>query len=109
MTIKERVANILKASSAARNSDTELQIIYMQKSGMNLSDEQLRIFRELPHMETIRRIRQKFQENGEYPADREVEQARYNKYVNTKQNISGTKNPEQYLESLGYRVLPYGE
>lgn len=31
-----RVENILQASRAARNSDKELLIIYMQKSGMNL-------------------------------------------------------------------------
>lgn len=108
MTIKQRVENILRASRMARNSDTELQIIYMQKSGMNLTDEQLRIFRELPHMETIRRIRQKFQEDGEYPADKGVEQARYNKYLNVRDSINDA-GAEQALESMGYRVLPYGE
>lgn len=108
MTIKQRVENILRASRMARNSDTELQIIYMQKSGMNLSQEQQQKFRELPSMETIRRIRQKLQEEGKYPADAEVEEARYQKFKELKQNIQ-TDDVEKLLESQGYRILPYGE
>lgn len=108
MTIKQRVENILRASRMARNSDTELQIIYMQKSGMNLSQEQQQKFRELPSMETIRRIRQKLQEEGKYPADAEVEEARYQKFKEVKQNIQ-TDDVEKLLESQGYRILPYGE
>lgn len=109
MTIKQRVEAILKVSRMARNSDTELQIIYMQKSGMNLTEQQQQVFRDLPSMETIRRIRQKLQEEGKYLADAEVEQARYNKFVETKQSINSNLSPEKYLESKGYRVLPYGQ
>lgn len=108
MTIKDRVEAILKASRAARNSDKDLQIIYLQKAGMNLSYEQIKVFKELPSMETIRRIRQSLQEQGKYPADSEVEKERYNKYVNTRQNIK-SQSPEQLLEARGYRVKPWGE
>jgi hypothetical protein len=109
MTIKQQVENILRASRQARNSDSELQIIYMQKAGMNLTPEQVETFKSLPSMETIRRIRQKLQEEGKYPADSEVEQARYNKFVDTKQNINHTSSPEELLEARGYRILPYGQ
>lgn len=108
MTVTERVENILKVSKNARNSDRELLIIYMQKSGMNLSDEQIKIFRKLPSMETIRRIRQKLQENGKYLADKGVEEQRYNKFKQVKQNIKH-ESPEKLLEKLGYKVLEWGE
>lgn len=115
MTIKQRVENILRVSRLARNSDTELQIIYMQKSGMNLTPEQIQTFKNLPSMETIRRIRQKLQEEGKFPADAEVEEARYQKFKEVTQAISKFKDKdsseeiEKLLESQGYRILPYGE
>lgn len=108
MTIKQQVENILRASRLARNSDSELQIIYMQKAGMNLTPEQVETFKSLPSMETIRRIRQKLQEDGKYPADAEVEEARYQKFKEVKQNIQ-TDDVEKLLEKQGYRVLPYGQ
>lgn len=104
MTITQRVENILRASRQARNSDTELQIIYMQKSGMNLSEAQKQKFRELPHMETIRRTRQKLQEQGKYPADNDVNEYRYEKYKQVKQDIKQL-SPEELLEARGYRIV----
>ena len=107
MTNAQRVEAILGASRQARNSDIELFIIFMQKSGMNLSSEQLRIFRDLPDMQTLGRIRRKLQEQGKYEADPEVEQARYEKFKNVKENIQSV-DPEQLLESRGIKVLPWG-
>lgn len=107
MTETQRVENILRVSQAARNSDRELLIIYMQKFGLNLSDEQVKKMREMPAFETIRRIRQKLQEQGKYPADKEVEDARYAKYKQVKHNIKH-EDPEQLLASNGIRVLPWG-
>ena len=109
MTIKQRVENILRASRQARNSDIELQIIYMQKSGMELTEKQIQTLKSLPAMETIRRIRQKLQEDGEYPPAEAVNEARYNKYKYVRSNIKSSNSPEKYLESNGYRVLPYGQ
>lgn len=94
MTISERVKNILAASQAARNSDKELLIIYMNKSGMDLSAEQEAIFRKMPSMETLRRIRQKWQEIGAYKADPKVEEARYSKFKSVRGSIGATQ-PEQ--------------
>lgn len=86
MTIRDRVESILKVSRKARNSDTELQLIYLQKLGMNLSQHQIDVFRQAPSMETIRRIRQKLQMDGKYPADKEVEERRYEQFVSQKSN-----------------------
>jgi len=109
MSVKNDVEYILKNKPDARNSDKKLLIYYMQLKGMQLSEDQMKRFYDMASPETIRRTRQSLQEEGKYPADKEVEQSRYNKFVDMKQNISSTKNPEQYLEGLGYRVLPYGE
>lgn len=103
MNISERVENILKVSRDARNSDKELLIIYMQKAGMDLSQKQRNIFRDMPSSETIRRIRQKFQEQGKYKADKAVDEARFNKYRKVRYNIAGSNqvDAEELLEQRG--------
>lgn len=103
MKTSDRVENILKVSHAARNSDTELIIIYMQKSGMNLSSDQTETFRKLPSMETITRVRRQLQEKGMYEADDSVNEARYKKFQTTKQNIPH-EDAGVLLDKLGYRI-----
>lgn len=80
LKISEQVENILRVSHAARNSDRELLILYMAKFGMGLTKEQEDKFRKMPSTETIRRTRQALQEQGKYPADKEVDEARFQKY-----------------------------
>lgn len=92
MNVTQRVEAILKAVPATRDSDTELLIIYMQKAGMELSDRQIAKFKQLPSMETIRRIRQKLQEQGKYPASKAVDKARFEKYRKVRGSIP--QNPE---------------
>jgi hypothetical protein len=104
MTNLQRVEAILKASRLARNSDIELFIIYMQKAGMNLSNEQIQKFRELPDMQTLGRIRRKLQEQGKYEADPEVNEVRYNKFKQVKSEVK-QDDPEKAVEALGYRVI----
>lgn len=108
MKTSERVENILKASHKARNSDIELLIIYMQKSGMELTPKQIEIFRKLPAMETITRIRRNLQEQGKYPADPKIEEERFKKFQAVKNSIH-YEDPEKLLESKGYKVLPWGQ
>ena len=108
MNISQRVENILKVSKQARNSDKELLVIYMQKSGMELTPEQVAIFKEMPSTETVRRIRQKLQEQGKYPADEAVDNARFEKYQAMKYG-DREADPEKYLEAQGIRVLPWGQ
>lgn len=108
MRIVDRVSNILSVSRAARNSDRELLIIFMQKMGMELTDRQIDIFRKMPSTETIRRTRQSLQERGLYPADQKVNEARYNKFKEMR-GAAGITDPEKILENQGYRVRPWGE
>lgn len=108
MKISDRVENILKVSHGARNSDRELLIIYMQKFGVNLSETQMAKIREMPSFETIRRIRQKLQEEGKYPASKEVDEARFKKHQRMRHNI-GYESPETLLERQDYVILPWGQ
>lgn len=110
MTISNRVEAILKASKDARNSDTMLQIIYMQKAGMNLTQHQIELFKSLPSMETLRRTRQKIQEGGKYPADKQVKKQRDFKSLQMQQ-ITPKATPkyiEQTLNDGSTVKLPRG-
>jgi hypothetical protein len=75
-TVTNRVRIVLRDFPSSRSSDKELYLIYLQKSGMNLTEEQIKIFRDMPSLETISRVRRKVQENGEYLADSEVRNER---------------------------------
>ena len=86
MKLTEQVENILRVSKKARNSDKELLIIYMQKFGMNLSDAQIDKFKDMPSMESITRARRILQEQGKYEATEEVDEARFEKYQEAKNN-----------------------
>lgn len=108
MKISQQVENILRALPATRSSDKELEIVYMQKFGMNLSPDQIKKFRDMPSMETIRRSRQALQMQGKYPATPEVEKARYNKFIEMKQS-AGFESPEEVLEKKGYKIAPWGK
>lgn len=99
MTVTQRVENILKVSREARNSDVELLIIYMQKAGMDLTPHQIQVFKGLPTMETIRRIRQKLQEQGKYEADEQVKGTRRVKSMEMQQNAPQAK-PERIEQIL---------
>lgn len=97
MKISEQVSNILGVSRAARNSDKELLIIYMQKAGMRLSDNQIAVFRSMPSVETIRRTRQQLQMDGKFPADQKIQDHRYEQYKEMRQG-AGLVEPERVLE-----------
>ena len=108
MKISDKVESILKNSHAARNSDKELLILYMQQFGLELGSKQVDLFRKMPSVETIRRTRQVLQEHGKYPADEKVEEERYKKYVQVRHGILD-ESPEKLLESQGYKVREWGE
>lgn len=70
--IKQEVEKILMQSRIARNSDRYLLLQFMQNRGMELSPRQKELFLDMPSMETIRRVRQKLQSEGRYPADQKI-------------------------------------
>lgn len=99
--INDKVESILKHDRASRNSDTRLLIVYMQKSGMELTDKQIEVFKNLPSMETITRVRRQLQEQGKYEADETVQEERYKKFKEHQEEYS---DPNKYLAKLWYRL-----
>lgn len=108
LTTKQRVENLLKYMPDTRSNDKLLCVLFMQKSGVNLTDEQIERFFEMDDLWNVRRYRQKFQEQGLYKATEVVEEARYNKFKHVKQNIN-YESPEKLLESQGYKIKEWGE
>lgn len=86
MKVSEQVESVLKHVPQTRNDDKLLQIVFMQKYDVNLSPKQIKAFRKMPDLWSIRRARQLIQEHGKYPASEEVDRARHDKYVEMRQN-----------------------
>lgn len=79
MTISNRIENIMKVSDKARNSDKYLWIIYAQKSGVELTEQQIDKIMDMPSFETLRRCRQQLQHDGLYEANPKVKAERKEK------------------------------
>lgn len=109
MTITNQVANILRAIPSTRSSDKELLVIYMQKSGMNLSPAQIEKFRSMPSFETLRRVRQKIQEDGKYPASDLVKKERKFKSFQMQQQAPSFKADGLEKTLTGQTILPWGQ
>lgn len=85
------VRGILSRSRLARNSDRHLFLEFMQAGGMELSPKQQEIFLHLPSLESARRVRQKLQEGGEYPADAKIANERGYKSMRMQQMTPNAK------------------
>lgn len=55
---------------------------------MDLSARQVEIFRDMPAFESITRARRILQEQGKYPASKEVDEARFKKFQEARQSPS---------------------
>lgn len=106
MKVSDKVEKILSYSRKARNSDRELFIEFMQSEDMNLSPQQIEVFRHMPSLETVRRIRQKLQEDGKYPADQQIKKERNFKDYRMTQNMPAAKPKvvEQIIEHHAVHV-----
>lgn len=109
MTITQKIQAILEHVPATRNSDTELLLIYMQKSGMELTPKQVEIFKNMPSAETIRRTRQKIQQVGKYTAAPEIKAARDYKAIQTRRTIPFMQPDDVERAFDGRIILPFGE
>lgn len=90
--VETKVEALLRSSQTYRDSDKELIIAYLQLLGANLSVEQERVLKQVS-FESIRRVRQKFQERGQYlPSPAVAKQRRLKSYI-VQQNAP-TANPE---------------
>lgn len=82
------VERILAEKPETRDSDRLLILYVWQAQGLKLTAEQIQQYKEVSSPESIRRTRQKLQEDGKYRASEQVEQERYERYVETKDAIA---------------------
>jgi hypothetical protein len=87
MRTKDKVARVLDQKPEARDNDKLLMLYVWQIEGLHLSERQIEKFKNASSPESIRRMRQKFQEEGQYLASPEVEERRYQMYTETRNAI----------------------
>ena len=92
MRTKKLVERVLSQKPEARDDDKLLMLEIWEMQGLCFSETQKKAFRRASSPESIRRTRQKFQQEGEYTASEKVEEQRYQMYVETKDAIQ--KAPE---------------
>lgn len=88
------IERTLRDHPDTRSSDKELYILVWEHYGFFMSASQKAKFRDLPSSETIRRIRQKLQEKGSYPADEKIRKHRKFKGLEVQQKMPQTR-PEK--------------
>lgn len=96
MTINQIVEQALRDYPKTRNSDRELIVkVWEIQNGRDMNPSLREFFLNAAAFpDTVTRIRRKFQEHGEYPAVKEVEEQRYNKFTEIRGTIAGS-SPRQ--------------
>lgn len=96
------IEGVLRDHPETRSSDRELYIQVWENYGFHMSEGQKAKFRELPSSETIRRVRQKLQEQGHYAATERVKRHRNFKSMEVQQKMPQTRpeKVEPLLESV---------
>lgn len=105
------VRDILKNNPATRNSDFDLLFAVWKESGVELTTYQTEMIRKSFSPETIRRTRQKIQENGEYlPSERVLNgrsklQQQHREFHKNPMMVRSKDNDELLIqEPIGYKT-----
>lgn len=98
MKTSKQVEDILKMDKSTRNSDMLLYIAYLGRNGIHLSLQQKSAMMNLSSPETVGRIRRKLQEDGKYLPDEAVDEARFNKFKEVKNNTHSLQAIEVALD-----------
>lgn len=97
---------VLKNKEQPRNSDIELIIDVWQEQGLYLTEQQKQTLRrECSKPETIRRIRQKLQQDGKYLANSTVRSERKWLGMRAQQNFPTTTVDK--VENLTQSAIPW--
>lgn len=91
MRVSDTVESVLMLQETTRSSDRLLLIKVWEAHGFFMSETQKAKFMDLPSAETVRRIRQKLQEQGKYPASEYVRKQRKFKGMQVQQMIPKVK------------------
>ena len=106
MRVSNIVQKVLGYSREARNSDKVLLLKVWEECGLYLTETQKLKFKDMPSAETIRRIRQKFQEKGMYLAGQRIGRERKFKSFRMQQMNPKEDKVENLLEQ---GALPWME
>lgn len=91
MKTSDIIKNILGSDRQARNSDRHLIIKVWERQGLYLlPDQKEKFYHVVASAESIRRTRQKLQEEGKYPADQVISGHRRFKGAQVQQNMPTT-------------------
>jgi hypothetical protein len=99
MRTKKLVERVLELKPEARDNDKLLMLYVWQMQGLHMSKGQLEAFKKASSPESIRRTRQKLQEEGQYLASPEVEEQRYQMFTETKDAINADVKAVSWLNS----------
>lgn len=91
MKTSDIIKSVLTSDRQARNSDRRLLLKVWERQGLVLSEYQKAQFMSVASAESIRRTRQKLQEDGLYPADQMIGATRRFKGAQVQQNIPVTE------------------
>lgn len=94
MIVSKLVERILSQDEASRSNDKRLWLAVAKYYGLEFTKEQMSKFFDMPSFETVRRIRQKLQEQGSYQASPEVARHRRWRGMQVQQKIPAT-NPDR--------------
>lgn len=97
MRVKDKVERVLSVHKDTRDNDKLLMLQVWEIEGFFLTDNQKIAFMKSSSPESIRRMRQKMQEEGKYRASEEVEQKRYELYTETKDAIQSAPSAISWL------------
>jgi hypothetical protein len=81
-SVAPKVESLLKEFPSLRSSDKELLMAYWSEEGLELSDEQRRVFMRCTTAESITRARRALR--MKYPGSVTAERERYTKYIETR-------------------------
>lgn len=78
MLVIDRTRQLLAAEQELRDSDKKLLLAYWRQQGLYLNNEQIAVFMSCTPAESITRARRELKED--YPASEAVDQARFEKF-----------------------------
>lgn len=84
--VTSRVERILKSSQKYRDSDKELLLAVWEEEGLYFSETQKTAFKSCSPAESITRARRALK--NEYPASKEIDDARYELFKQTRDEYS---------------------
>lgn len=98
MNVSDSVERILREWPETRDSDNKLIVAFFQLRGANFTRKQMDLL-ESVSFESIRRSRQKIQEEGRYPATERVKKARKFKAMRVQQ-IAPKASPNYLQQTI---------